>query len=734
MSHPQRIHGAKVLKAVSATIRINLLNMLFDKGPMSYTELMNSLKMNPSRDAGRFAYHLKFLLKADLIEADVEAKKYRLSDLGKMVVGVADEIEKKALRPKRVLVRTSRFTLEEFDANRIADSLIKEANVPADLAQRIAKETEKQLLKSKTKYLTAPLVREVVNAILIEKGLEEHRHKLTRLGLPVHEVATLIARSKTSKTPSFICETAGKAVVEEYTLLNVLPRDVSDAYLSGALHINELSDWILKPSEVMHDMRLFFQKGLSMEAIDVYQPTLSPPKSLESALALVNSVLLYSSKEVGETQTFDYFNIFLAPFIKGKDVVEVKETLRLFLLNLSHHVNVTLGLELALPDFIVGKPAYGSSGIPEDKYGDFKEESQQLASVLLEIFVEESVNKPLLNPKLAIKLRPETFTDEKAKATLLKAHQLASEKGIIYFANLSEENQKHSTFSSSGIRLNADPKGDWEIDTLRAGNLGIVTINLPRIAYECEMDEAKFFDLLRERLEMASRALEIKSRSLRQYAEGLLPFLMQKVNGDHYFRLENSVRTINLVGLREAAGVFSGKNTFEEEKTLKFAEKIVQQALEFTGRTGRRREKRLFPAILPSSEASERLARLDIEKFGVAKTRFMGTREKPCYSSVSRFVLKDGRNPELLKTEGRLHKLCANGNLTVMELEEAKHEPEELVALTKELVENYEIGFFTYNRNLIYCVNCKKSRPGLMPKCPDCGSVSTLTTFNRFKA
>ena len=64
---------------------------------------MNELKMNPSRDAGRFAYHLKFMLKAELIEADVEAKKYFLTDLGKMVLDVADRIEKKALNPTECL-------------------------------------------------------------------------------------------------------------------------------------------------------------------------------------------------------------------------------------------------------------------------------------------------------------------------------------------------------------------------------------------------------------------------------------------------------------------------------------------------------------------------------------------------------------------------------------------------------------------------------------------------------
>jgi predicted transcriptional regulator len=52
------MRGIRVLKAVSSAVRLNILNALFDYGPLSYTELMSFLKMNPSRDAGRFAYHL----------------------------------------------------------------------------------------------------------------------------------------------------------------------------------------------------------------------------------------------------------------------------------------------------------------------------------------------------------------------------------------------------------------------------------------------------------------------------------------------------------------------------------------------------------------------------------------------------------------------------------------------------------------------------------------------------
>jgi anaerobic ribonucleoside-triphosphate reductase len=733
LSVPHRVRGVKVLKAVSSPLRLQILNLLFDKGPLSYTELMSSLKMNPSRDAGRFAYHLKFLLKADLLEADVEARKYLLTELGKMVIDVADRVERKALKPKGMLVRTSRLALEEFDANKIANSLIREAKMPAELAQKVAKETEKRLLKSRTKYLTAPLVREVVNAILIEKGLEEHRHKLTRLGLPVHEVASLVeAKSKASQGSSSVHQAAGETVLEEYALLKVFPRDISDAHLSGLIHVHSLGSWVLEPSEVMHDLRFFFQNGLNLEKPNAAQPAYPPPENFDSALALVFNVLLHSAKEIDKMQTVDYFNVFLAPFVKGVEPSRVKEALRIFVLNVSQHVPASLGLELTIPGFVGGKPALGPFGKPAGKYSGFAEESQLLASLVLDVFSEENVHKPLLNPQIILKIRPETFTDEIAKALFLKAHNVASQKGSLYFADLLAKNEECSIFSGLGCKLATDLDGDWEIDTVRTGCLGQVTVNLPRIAYESEKDKTKFSELLRERLEMAARALEIKYRLLKQHGEGLLPFLMQSVGSDQYFRLENCTGIINLAGLGEAAEWFTGKS-INDEKTLQFIEETAQAVQAFMHKAGRRHGKRMRPANVPDTVASERLAQSDVERYGIAKVRFSGTKDKPFYSTAATLTLRDGKvQSESLAVGRKLSGFHAGGSLAVFELGESEYTADELMGVTQQILEDSSAKLFTYNRRLTYCIDCKKSWFGLLHKCPSCGAIGTLTVFDRF--
>ncbi|MEM3784636.1 MAG: anaerobic ribonucleoside-triphosphate reductase [Candidatus Bathyarchaeia archaeon] len=737
MSLPQRLRGVKILKALSSPVRLQILNLLFDRGSLSYTELMNSLKMNPTRDAGRFAYHLKFLLKSDLVEVDAESKKYCLTELGKMVIDITDRLEKRALKPKALLVRTSRFALEEFDVNRIANSLIRETKMPADLAQKIAKDAEKRLLKSKVKYLTAPLVREVVNAILIEKGLEEYRHRLTRLGLPVHDVALLIeTKTKASEGAASIHRMAGEIVLKEFMLLNTLPRDVADAHLSGAIHIKGLGSWILKPNEIIHDIRFFLKNSLNLEKMGFVQQFYPPPKNFESALATLFNVLLHSSKEVAEEQTLEYFNIFLAPFIRGLDPETIKEALNLFINNITQHVNASICLELIMPDFIKEKQAIGPNGKTVGYYADFIDESQLISKILIEILKEESAHKFALNPKIVLKLRQESFTDEKSRQTLLDAHKLASENGALFFANLLGENIASSrVFSGYGCKFNADLSRDWEVDTVRTGCLGCVAVNLPRIAYESEGDKAKFFGVLKERLELATHALEIKYKMLKQNNGGLLPFLMQTVDGDQYFRMEHCSQIINFVGLKESAEAFYGKNLYNDEKTMTLAEEIIKNILEFFSKEGKRRLRRLHPAVLPDFEASERLVQWDIERYGMSKVRFSGSREKPFYTTISKLTLKDGKlSQEAIAFAQKLLKLQSGGGLTVIEFgEDQQYRPEELVEVTRHIAEDYNLGFFTYNCKLTYCTNCKRSWFGILPKCPACGSTVSLRFSNRFE-
>jgi ribonucleoside-triphosphate reductase len=726
--------GAKILRAVASVLRLNILRLLYDRGPLSYTEIMNYLKLSPSRDAGRFAYHLKTLLNMDLISPDPSSKKYRITELGRNLVEFADDLENSAYR-EQMLVRTSRLRIERFDRNKIAESLVREAEVPVDLAQRIAREAERRLLKLGTKYLTAPLIREFVNSILIERGMEEYRHKMTRLGFPVYDVTVLMKEmSGRFADVERVQRAAGKRVIEEYALINALPRDVADAHLSGEIHIENLGSWVLKPSAFMHDARTILRRGITVRNGLSGEYLTGPPKNLRSALHLLCNALLLTGNEVSSEQGVDFFNVFLAPFVKGIPREEVKEEVSLFISSVSLTVptGVTLGLETAIPGFLAESRAFGPGGVEAGVYGDFEDESLLLASIVMDCIGEDAERKPLFNPAVIVKLRPRGLRDAESYELISRAHELAFH-GLPYFANLFREGQGYASYVAAGFRWAADWKEDWEIDTIRTGCMDTVTVNLPRAAYESEGEEESFFELLGEFALKGLKALRIKHQTVRGRAdEGLLPFLLQREDGDQYFRIENASSILSFVGLNEATQFLTKEAIQESPDALSFAEKILRHLADRVREYSKRTGMRLGLGLASSFEAARRLAQLDVEIYGLGVVLTQGERESPYYTNLN--VVP--HHPEMpledyLEIESRFHELAPGSHLAKISLNGLRASPDELASTTRRILERYTIGLYAYDQPLAYCSNCQRLWHGEKLKCPACGSVKTLTQFRR---
>lgn len=722
----------RVLRAVSSGVRLNILKLLFDRGPLSYTEIMNSLKMSPSRDAGRFAYHLKVLLNMDLIEPDQETKKYMLTDLGKSVVNFVMRLEESASK-KRMLVRSSRLAIEYFDRNKIAESLIREANVPVDLAQKIARETEERLSRLDTKYLTAPLIREFVNAILIEKGLEDYRHKLTRLGLPVYDVTQLIkSMGASSSSVEAIIMAAGKRVIEEYVLLNILPRDVADSHLAGSLNLDDLAHWILKLSSFAHDVRFFFKNGLIFKEQSSDYAIIHPPKSFRGALNLILNVLNIASAEVSQEQGLDFFNIFLAPFIRGPPRDEIKDALKNFLLsiNLTVPTGVSLGVSLDFPEFLLNSGSIIPGGRAAGTYGDFVEESHNLALLILETFSEICEVKPIFNPSLIIRANPQALSAGELENLFYEAHKLAV-SGLPYFANIFSEEIERSSYLATGHTFVDNWRRDWELDISRVGCAGSVTINLPRTLYEARGDRRAFLENLYDFMEKGLRALEIKYLTIRyRVNEGLLPLLSYGGRRDPYCRFENLLFLVSFVGINEVAHSLTKSPIYGGDEPLALVEEVLSYSLRVISEYSTIKEMRCALSHTPSTEASRRMAALDIERYGFSVARASGSRDKPCYSDLNS-ALDNADIPieRRLSIYERVHGYPSGSSLTKIPIGESN--PEELLSITKKVIGRFKIPLYVFDTSLAYCSNCRRTFHGAQPKCPTCGSTSSLSRFTR---
>lgn len=700
---------------------------------------MTGIGLNPNRDAGKFAYHLRSIINAELIDVDEDTRGYKLTSLGQTVIDFSQTLEEEAMRKQgRLLVRTSRLAMEEFDRNKIITSLINEANVPLKLAQKIAHETEERLFKLDALYLTAPLIREFVNAILIENDLHEYRHKLTRLGFPVHDVTQLVKSIEDARmTVNSIHQRAADRVMTEYVLLNVLPREVADSHMSGSLHINNIGDWFLKPSELQHDMRTIIRSGLKYSNYYTGTMKLQPPRTLDEALAIICATTNAASMELAGNQGFNHFNAFLAPFAQELQYDDIKRALKRFIFNIGQassvfnkHSITSLGLDIETPNNLSELEVYRPNNDSKETYDSFNKESNIILHCILDIMLERETDPPILNPQLIFYQYSNSFNDERFEA-LKKISNLTENDGTPYYANLNQNWQTNASYLSSGCRLANDWTGDWELDTMRTGSIGTILINLPRIAYESHGREAIFLRSIDEYIEMATEAFKIKLQSIKERMKStLLPFLSQPIIGEPYFKVENSISQIGFVGLSEAVKAITGAEIYEEKSAFEIALKLIRHmsncVKELTKNTGLR----IQITGANTLDAAHRLARLDIEKYGWSNTSAKRTGSQPYYSTLMAVPTKtDLTIEERLRIDGVFHSLCLGGHLAVIEAK--NHKTNDLIKITKDIIERHKVGLFTYTKKYSYCFKCDRRLKGHPSKCPNCNSTEAIIRYNR---
>ncbi|MFB0560583.1 MAG: anaerobic ribonucleoside-triphosphate reductase [Candidatus Lokiarchaeia archaeon] len=727
-----------VLSALSSETRIQILKVLSMKSPLSFTKIMQLLEMDTKKEAGKFAYHLGELAKkAQLVNCD-EDNNYTLTGLGEKAVEFIRMLEEFSRQEKgELFVRTSRLAIERFDRKKITDSLVREARVPRQLAENIAAEAEERLLKSKIGYLTAPLIREFVNAILLEKGLEEYRHALTRLGLPVYDVTTIIKNPKSEFSDAeIIHKLAGDAVLEQYLLLKILPREIADAHLSGVIHIPDASYWVLRPNNIQHDIYSLLSLELRSKG-GIFTP-LKRITDAETIISQLSKLVELFQTDLSGEQSIDNFNIFLAPFLKGFSYNEMKRVARYFIGELCRNINhsISVNLELITPKHLKSKMAIGPNRKTIGKYEDFEEEAQVFVNAILDVLMEEEnlASKPILNCNVVFKLRPDIWENDSILPIINKMFELSANWGNPFFINFSPKWQNENVNCTGALeRLGTDWSNDWELDTLRTGNLGTVIVNLPRIAYESNSDDELFFELLNERLDMVSTILKIKSQAIREgmFNDKTLPALTSDLDGEVYYRIDNSTLSLSFVGLDEAIKSHVGTPIDNNRVSLDFALRILQYFTEYANDLKTNTGLRWVVTQPKSGSYVNRLAKLDVEKFGKKNVSVSGSGNNVYYSTSNIRVSAPLTLDERMMIESMFHPLLLGGHLMNISLEK-KVNPDKLIEFSKKICKETQIGNFTFTRDITYCYHCSKSFNGVQNKCPKCGSsMDNIARYSR---
>jgi anaerobic ribonucleoside-triphosphate reductase len=697
--------SSKVLDAASSPVRLRMLKLLSSRGPLPYTEIMFAVNLDPVRDAGKFVYHLRSLVDAGLIRLDRKSKKYLPTELGEMIVRFSRDLEEYlAVKKGKMYVRTSRLAIEEFDRSRIADSLVREAGVPVELAQEIAAEAEERLIKLKTRYLTAPLIREFINALLVEKGLEEYRHKLTRLGMPIYDVTQTIEEAGRKGLPvSAVEHAASSSVLKEYVLLKGVSRRVADAHLSGLIHLDSTENWLLKPDYAFHDLRMLLNPPGGA----------GTPRDLDEALNLIIRAHRRAVREVSNGEALPFFNILLAPYVEGVDPAYAGRLIERFLeeLNEEAHMDpstprLSIGISHRIPGELKDEEALTPRG-GASNYGEFEDEAAAAASIIIEAATRISRRTPLLNPLITVKIG-ETDSMEALYA-------LEAEHGSIY---LDLTMGCEASYFGDGVRLSPDWSGDWRVDMVRTGHMGTVFLNLARIAYESKESFERFRRLLDDAVESAVEALKAKGDSLKSRLDGgLLPRLRGLG-----FLPGNAQYGIGILGLSEASMTATGSTMGIDDTAAEFAVKTLRHLSEASSELSRETGMRINVVQKPCEDGSSRLAKLDVEAYGKAAVKFQGLPGNPYYTDVplippSLDIPLESRG----SLEGTFQKYLKGGHLTLFHVSEA--EPQALRELSLKLGQ-MGVHFADFAAELSQCNDCRRVTKGLTQICPLCGSSS----------
>jgi len=712
--------GAGIFDAASAPVRLQILRLLSTKGSLQYTEIMFQLKLDPVRDAGKFVYHLRSLTDTGLVTLEKKTKRYEVTELGRMIVSFARDLDEYVnVKRGKLYVRSSRLAIEEFHRNKIAKSLVVEAGVPQEIADEIAAEAEDRLIRLKTTYLTAPLIREFVNAILIEKKLEEYRHKLARLGMPVYDVDQLIKTAGDKQLGAgFVQRSSARSVLSEYVLLNCLPHKLADAHLSGEIHIANLENWILTPNEIIHDIRYFLKNSLH---------GMLPPDSFEAALTLVRQVLEIGGGEVSGEQTLEFFNTFLSPYVRGRTAGDISNGLYYFLTSMrrdipsgSPQAGISISVDLIAPEFILQEDAIGLGGKAAGKYSDYGEESRLLAAATIEAFQKMSQSRPPILPHLLVRVRRKTLSDERARAILEKAHELSVQRSIPMF-QLSGDGEK-SSYSATGLRLGDEWTNHWDADCVRTGSMDTIFLNLPRIAYQAKKNDEKFSALLRETVSLTVEGFKVKKKFVNERMKQPLLHLLAGESGTApYFYEKNSSYNLSFIGLNEAVEAHTGLKMERDRAAADFGLKIIQEISKLLKSASEESEMRITASQRPGDEAAGRLAELDIEQYGRAAIVADGSRGLFYYTDLQTIPLTtkmaiDSR----LDLESRFQSVTPGGHLSLVCISPESTAPA-LMRLTEKAFDS-GCKFLVYTSNYSACSVCNHTDPGITPKCSKCGS------------
>ncbi len=641
-----------------------------------------------------------------------------------------------------LFVRTSEESLHGWDRQRIVDALLRETYVDLDTAREIAREVEELILTSKIKMITAPLIRELVDTKLIERGLEQARKMHTRLGMPLYDVDQLILHPNKENAnvphgPEATNLTLAERIKKEYALLSVFSEEIADAHMRGDIHLHDLG-FIDRPYCSGQSLEYIKRFGLSLpNSIAMAKPAKHPEVLLAHMVKFAAALQSHFAGAIG----WDAVNIFFAPYLVGMSDRELEQLAQMMIFEFSQQavarggqaIFTDLNLYWEIPKHFEKVPAIGPGGEQTGKtYSDYLEESQRFAWALFDVFLEgDGSGRPFFFPKPLVHITEKFFQTPRYMEFLYHISEVASEKGNTYYVFDRGETAKISECCRLSFKLEQsdleDAQQPWR---MRYCALQNVTLNLPRIAYLAKGDDTRLFSKITEFVEMAVKAhLEKKQfieKLLSLGEKGPLALLAMKRDGIPYLRMDRASFLIGMVGLNELVQIHTGEEMHQSRQAFKFGLKVIAHMKLLVDKLSERHRMRFVLEQTPAESTAYRFAKLDLKYHSPKSGHIVKgdlTRGEVYYTNSTHLNVSAPINPiERVKQEGLFHPLIEAGALTHLWLGEAKPSKESIanfVIKTFRQTQNDQIAF---SPEFTTCNACHRTSRGLQSSCSYCGS------------
>jgi ribonucleoside-triphosphate reductase len=244
---------AKMIFSVMANPnRIEILRILNARGPLTYSELKANVGFKSKRESGKFAYHLRKLLRHSLVSLNKAERRYVITNRGKLILNITKQIEERSVMESGNIYVRTRSGLEEFNADEIVQSLVRETNMPRELADKIAEEVESRIHKMQGAYITSQLIRDIVNSLLLEHNSIDYRNRFLTIGMPYADISNALSNSLDYDS---LQRYITNSVLRDYFLFNTIPKDVIDMHLNGDINISNIHTWGILPDTILVNLK-----------------------------------------------------------------------------------------------------------------------------------------------------------------------------------------------------------------------------------------------------------------------------------------------------------------------------------------------------------------------------------------------------------------------------------------------------------------------------------------------